>query len=144
MWVFWGVVVVVLGSICWAGQVLVCRSPAMGVRLGISEAEADVEPTFWADVRGEALWDSLSLWTLPAAGVLLILGIDEWAYFGLVGGGMYVYFAGRGIATRRVMQQRGFRIGATANVRVGYVFLVLWGLVALITIAAAASALADA
>ena len=43
--------------------------PETGVRLGLAEAEADVEPVFWADVRGEAAWDALVTWTLPAAGI---------------------------------------------------------------------------
>lgn len=50
---------------------------------------------------------------MVVAGVLLILNNGVWAYFGLVGGGMYVYFAGRAI----------------------------WALVGLITIAAAVVAL---
>ena len=49
-------------------------------------------------MRGEAIWDSVTLWTLPLAGVLLLLNNPLWVYFGLVGGGMYLYFAGRGLS----------------------------------------------
>lgn len=76
----------------------------MAARLGLLEPESDVDPTFYADVRGEAIWDTMILWTLPVSGVLLILNISLWACFGLVGGGMYLYFAGRGILTRLAMQ----------------------------------------
>jgi hypothetical protein len=107
------------------------------------EAEDTVEPTYFADVRGEALWDTLTLWTTLIAGVLLILDVSAWAYFGLVGGGMYVYFAGRGIVTRRAMQQRGYRVGAAQNVRLGYLFLSIWGVMALTTITAAVVALSS-
>lgn len=93
------------------------------------------------DIRGEALWDFLTLWTLLAAGVLLILDNRAWAYFGLVGGGMYVYFAGRGILTRLEMQRRGFRIGKPQNVGTAYIFLAVWGAVGLVTIIAAVVAL---
>ncbi|MCP4966206.1 MAG: hypothetical protein GY926_13355 [bacterium] len=62
------------------------------------EAEDDVEPTFWADIRAEALWDAMTLWVMAAAGVLLIADAAAWPYFGLVGGGMYLYFGGRGIS----------------------------------------------
>ncbi len=120
---------------------MVWFAPATGVRLGLCEAEADVEPTYWADIRGEALWDALTGWLLVAAGVLLIVDNSAWAYFGLVGGGSYFYFAGRGIITRLVMQRRGLRIGAPSSVRVGYAALVVWGLVALVTIIAAVVAL---
>jgi len=90
MQILWGIVIVALSLLCWGGQAVVCFAPATGARLGLSEAEANVEPTFWADVRGEALWDVLTLWTLVVAGVLLIIDNTAWAHFGLVGGGMYV------------------------------------------------------
>jgi len=77
----------------WAGQQLAVAGHTP--RAGLSEAEADVEPVFWADVRGEAAWDALMAFTLPAAGLLLLLDAASWAYFGLVGGRIYLYFEGR-------------------------------------------------
>ncbi|MGI9647600.1 MAG: hypothetical protein ACR2OI_03685 [Acidimicrobiia bacterium] len=142
MGVIWGLIVVALSLLCWGGQTLSTVAPATANRLTLMEGEADVEPTFWADIRGEAAWDSLTLWTMVVAGVLLMLDNPAWAYFGLVGGGMYVYFAGRGIFTRIVMQGDGLRIGAAANRTVGYAMLVVWGVMALITMAAAVVALA--
>ncbi len=141
MHLWWGIVVVLLSSLCWGGQTVSWLSPDTAARLSLTEAETDVEPPYWADIRGEAAWDFLTLWTMLLAGVLLIVDIDAWAYFGLVGGGMYVYFAGRGIFTRFSLQRRGFRIGAAANVRIGYAFLAIWGGMGLITIAAAITAL---
>jgi hypothetical protein len=132
-----GVVVSALSLLCWGGQAIVCFAPASGARLGLSEVEAEVEPTFWADVRGEALWDFLTLWTLVVAGVLLTVDHSAWTYFGLVGGGMYVYFAGRGIFTRIAMLRRGLRIGTAGGVRVVLTFLTIWGLTGLLTIAGA-------
>jgi hypothetical protein len=141
MEILWGVIVVALSLLCWGGQTISWFAPETAVRLSLMEAEDTVEPTYFADVRGEALWDTLTLWTMPVAGILLIVDNPAWAYFGLVGGGMYGYFAGRGIVTRRAMQQRGYRVGAAQNVTVGYLFLSVWGLMALITIAAAVGAL---
>ena len=141
MQIFWGIVLVASSLLCWGGQTIVCFAPATGARLGLSETEADVEPTLWADVRGEALWDFLTLWTLVVAGVLLIIDHPAWAYFGLVGGSMYVYFAGRGIFTRVTMQRRGLRIGTPQNVKVVFTFLTVWGITGLVTIMAAIAAL---
>ena len=141
MGILWGLVVVALSLLCWGGQVISWFAPATAVRLTLMEAEDTVEPTYFADVRGEALWDTLTLWTMVVAGVLLTLDVSAWAYFGLVGGGMYVYFAGRGIVTRRAMQQRGYRVGAAQNVKLGYLFLAVWGVMGLITVAAAVVAL---
>jgi len=139
----WGIVVVALSLLCWGGQTIAWLAPETAARWNLMEAEDDVEATYWADIRGEAPWDALTLWTLVVAGVLLILDRSTWAYFGLAGGGMYVYFAGRGILTRVAMQRRGLRIGAPKNVQLGLTMLAVWGLMGLITIVAAVAALAE-
>jgi len=138
--VIWGAVLFIISSIAYFGQAISAFWPETAVRLGLTEAEADIDPTFYADVRGEAIWDTAVLWTLPVAGVLLLLNNPVWVYFGLVGGGMYLYFAGRGIVVRRVMQRRGVRIGTPQTLRVIYFFLALWGVTAVITIIVAISA----
>ena len=139
--IVWGVILFVISSIGYFGQAISAFWPGTATKLGLTEPEADVDPTFYADVRGEAYWDTAILWTLPVAGLLLVLNSLVWAYFGLVGGGMYLYFAGRGIVVRRVMQQRSIRIGSPDTLKVAYVFLFLWGLAALITIVLAIAAL---
>ena len=140
--IVWGVVLIIFTLVvCWLGQVIVVTAPKLATRFGIMEPEADVDPAFFADVRGEAMWDALVLWTLPVAGLLLILESPWWAYFGLVGGGMYLYFAGRGIAQRLSMQRRGIRIGKPAQLKLFYIVLALWGLIAVLTIVMAVMAL---
>lgn len=138
----WGVVVVILGGLAWGGQALTRLSPATATRLSLVEAEDSVEPAYWADIQGEALWDALTLWVLVAAGILLIAGHSAWAPLGLVGGGIYVYFAGRGIFTRLELQHRGFSIGKPSSVRLGLVALGVWGGAGLVTIVAAIITLA--
>jgi hypothetical protein len=138
----WGIVIVVLGLLAWGGQTLTWLSPVTATRLSLVEAEDSVEAVYWADIRGEALWDLLTLWTLVAAGILLIVGHSAWAYLGLVGGGIYIYFAGRGIVTRLELRRRGFRIGEAASVRLGLVMLGVWGIAGLVTVVAAVNDLA--
>ena len=135
--ILWGSVILVLSLLAWGGQAIAWLAPTAAERFGLIEERSSVEPVYWADIRGEARWDTLTLWTLVIAGILLIFGSDEWAYFGLVGGGSYVYFAGRGVSARMAMQRRGFRIGTPSNIRVGYAFLIVWGVMALVTIAMA-------
>lgn len=137
-----GLVVIVLSMMCWGGQVLTWLAPDAAIRWGFSEAEHDVEPAFWADVRAEALWDSLALWPMTVAGILLLVDQPAWPYFGLVGGGGYVYFAGRGIAARIVMRRSGLRIGSAHSVAIGLVALAVWGAMAAGVIVAAITALA--
>ncbi len=141
MEILWGVVIGAMSLLCWGGQTLALFAPATGARLGITEARESVEPVFWADVRGEALWDFFTLWTALVAGVLLAFDNTAWAYFGLFGGGAYVYFAGRGIFARAAMLRRGFRIGAQSDVRTGMTFLFLWGVMGIAMSAAAVVAL---
>lgn len=142
MQAFWGILVVGLSLLCWGGQTISWLNPDLAVRWSLMEAEDDVEPTYWADIRGEAVWDALTLWTMVVAGVLLIIDNSAWPYFGLIGGGMYVYFAGRGILTRMAMRRRGLRIGDTSNVQLGLAFLAIWGVMGLLTTIAAAAELA--
>ena len=133
----WGAFILVLGLISWLGQTVSWFAPGLAVRLGLSEAESDVESAFWADARGEAAWDFLTGWTLPLAGLLLIVDSSAWTYLGLVGGGMYLYYGGRGIFTRLAMQQRALRVGSPESLRIAYIFLSLWGVAGFVTIIAA-------
>jgi hypothetical protein len=59
----------------------------------------------------------------------------------VVGGGMYLYFGGRGIFARLVMQRRNIRIGAPRNVRLGLAFSAIWAAMAIVTIIAAVMSL---
>jgi hypothetical protein len=88
------------------------------------------------------MWDTFTLWTMVVAGVLPSVDSSAWPYFGLVGGGMYLYFGGRGLASRAAMRGQGLRIGAPENVRLGFVFSAIWSVMALITIIAAVIAFA--
>ncbi len=139
--IIWGIFLAIITSIAYFGQAITAFWPETAVRLGLTEAEADVDPTFYADVRGEAIWDTAVLWVLPVAGVLLLLNHPTWVYFGLAGGGIYLYFAGRGIVVRRVMQRRGIRIGTPQSLKTIYLFLTIWGVTAVITIIMAVAAL---
>ena len=139
--IFWGTILTVISSIGWLGQLISAANPILAARIGLIEPEADVDPTFYADIRGEAYWDSAILWMLPVAGVLLLLNNPVWVYFGLIGGGMYLYFAGRGIVVRRLMQRRSIRIGKPDSLKVIYIFLTLWSLAAAITIVMAVAAI---
>jgi len=117
--------------------------PDAAVRLSLTEDEGDVEPTFHADLRGEARWDSLTLWTMVVAGVLLIVDHSAWAYFGLVGSGMYIYFSGRGIFARLEMRRRDLRIGSAGSVNQAIAALGIWGVMGLVTMVAAINTLAQ-
>jgi len=137
----WGVILISVTLKCWIGQIIIAFSPKVAAKIRIIEPESDVDPTFFADMHGGAIWDAISLWTLPFAGILLITNNTSWAYFGLVGGGIYLNFVGRGIASRITMQRHGIRIGRSKNLKVNYLILILWGLIAIVTIIMAVATL---
>ncbi|MCP4134531.1 MAG: hypothetical protein GY754_26390 [bacterium] len=128
------VIILIFSLIGWLGQLVSAFFPGAAVKLGLTEPKDEVDPAFYADVRGEAWWDTFSLWTLPVAGILSLLGNSLWVYFGLVGGGIYVYFAGRGIFTRTACMRKGIRIGKPESLAAAYVFLTLWGVAGAVSV----------
>ncbi|UCH66745.1 MAG: hypothetical protein JSW63_06375 [Ignavibacterium sp.] len=141
--IIWGILLIVFGLIGWGGQVLSALTPGFAEKLGLIEPEADVDPAFYADARGEAKWDSITLWTLPFAGLLIVLNNQLWIYFGIIGGSMYLYFAGRAIFTRLELKKRGVSIGKPELLKTYYIFVTLWGLIGLATIIKAVKALSE-
>jgi len=141
--IIWGILLIVFGLIAWGGQVLSALTPGIAEKLGLIEPKADVDPAFYADARGEARWDSITLWILPFAGMLIILNNPLWIYFGIVGGSMYLYFAGRAIFTRLELKRKGVRIGKPELLKMYFIFVTLWGLIGLSTIIKAVRVLLD-
>ncbi len=83
--IIWGILLIVFGLIAWGGQVLSALTPKFATKLGLIEPEAEVDVAFYADVRGEARWDSITLWILPFSGLLILLNSPLWIYFGMAG-----------------------------------------------------------
>ena len=131
------IVLLLLSLSAWVGQVLSAVAPALAAKWGLTEPESAVHPAFHADIRAECVWDAFTLWPAVVAAVLLLFGHPSWSIFGLIGGAVYLYFAGRGIAQRVALRRRGFAVGTPSNVRSAYVALSLWGLAGLSSIALA-------
>ena len=130
----WGAALTILTLYAWIGQTITAFSPKLGQSLGLTESESEVDPAIYADNRGEAIWDAMITWTLPIAGILLMLNNPLWVYFGLVGGGMYLYLAGRFIFTRLFMHLRGIRIGQLKTLKLYNLIVTVWGIAAAVTI----------
>lgn len=141
MGLFWGLTFGTLSLLAWGGQVLTWLAPDVAVRFGVTEAKETVDPAFWADVRGEAMWDSLTLWTGVVAGLLLVIDRAAWPFFGLVAGSSYLYFGGRGLSTRRELHRLRIRYGSPSNVAAARTLLSVWAVAGAIMIAAAVVAL---
>ena len=130
----WGIILVSVTLKCWIGQIIIVLSPKVAEKIKIIEPESNLDQTYLADMRGAAIWDAISLWTLPFAGILLILNNTLWTYFGLVGGGMYLYFVGRTITSNLTLQRNEINIGRSKKLKIKYIILTLWGIISLVTI----------
>ena len=130
----WGIILVSVTLKCWIGQIIIAFSPKIAEKINIIGPESAMDQTFFIDMRGSAIWDAICLWTLPFTGILLILNNSMWTYFGLVGGGMYLYFVGRTISSYLSMQRHGIYICISKKLKLKYLILLLWGLIAFATI----------
>ena len=130
-----GVVVLVLGLICWVGQTLAVFFLPTAVRLGLFEPEHEVDPSMYLFERmSQGIMDVLLTWILPLSALLMILGQPSWPLFALVGGGVYLYFPGVFMITRIVLKQRGKRVGRPSSARSANIFGSLWILSAIMMI----------
>ncbi len=137
-----GVVVILLGLICWIGQSLVVFAPDLAVKLGVGEPEQDVDRSMYLFERfSQGIPDILLTWILPAAALMMLLGIDHWPILALVGGGVYLYFPAVFSITRIVLQRDGKKIGRPASVLTAYLLGALWTLSAILMIAMAVARL---
>ena len=140
-----GILVIVLGLICWLGQALVVFAPRVAVMLGLNEREEDLDRSMYLFERlSQGIMDVLLAWMLPAAALMMLLGNKHWPILALVGGGIYLYFPGVFIITRIVLKRNGMKVGRPASVVSAYVFGTLWMLSAVCMIVLAVAELGSA
>ncbi len=133
-----GILVVVLGLICWLGQTLVVFAPQVAVKLGVGEPEEDIDRSMYLFERfAQGIMDILLTWMLPASALMMLVGYEFWPILALVGGGVYLYFPGVFSITRIVLKREGKKIGKPASEVTAYVFGALWTLSAICMIALA-------
>lgn len=122
-----GILVIALGLICWVGQTLVVFAPNVAVKLGVFEREQELDRSMYLFERfSQGVPDSLLTWILPAAALMMILGVEQWPLFALVGGGVYLYFPAVFIITRIALKKDGKTIGRPSSVFAAYSLGALW------------------
>ncbi len=130
-----GIIVFLLGMLCWIGQSLALFSLPTAIRLGLFEAESEVDGSLYQIERlAEGIMDFLLCWMLPVSGLMMVLEIKIWPILALVGGGVYLYFPGLIILSRIVLKRQGKKIGSPSSEKAAYLFGTLWALSALIMI----------
>ena len=127
-----GIFVIITGLICWIGQGLSFISPNIALKLGFLERPEEMDNTFYIiEAKALSLNDMLLTWTLPLSGFLMLFKHPLWPYLGLVGGGIFIYFAGFIILSRVFLKKQGKRVGGPSSERTAYIFGVVWILAAL-------------
>ena len=136
-----GVVCVLFGGFGWIGQVISGINYPLAQRLGLQEKGDGTDPVFRLAETNAARWDSLVLWSLGVAGVLMLLNSPWWPAVALVAGGVYLDGAGREAAKCLSLHASGVRIGTPKDLKVAAFFYILMAAVAVWTIVYALYAL---
>lgn len=117
-----GIICVLFGGIGWVGQVISGINYPLAQRLGLQEKSEGTDRLFQRAEINAARWDSLVLWTLPAAGILLLSNHHWWPYLSLIAGGIYLDGAGREAAKCMSLFKGGIRIGSPKDLRIAAIF----------------------
>ncbi len=140
-----GIMVILLGLICWVGQSLVVFAPDVAVKLGVGEPEDELDRSMYLFERfSQGIPDILLTWILPVAALMMLFGMVQWPLFALVGGGVYLYFPAVFSITRVVLKRDGKKIGSPASALTAYVLGALWTLAAITMIVLAVAELGGA
>ncbi len=122
-----GIVVIFVGLIAWAGQSLAFIAPNLATKLGVLEPREDMDETLYIfETKALGLNDMLLTWTLPLAGTLMLLGNPMWPYFGLIGGGIFLYFSGMIIFSRYYLKRSGIMVGGPSSEKAAYIMSGAW------------------
>ncbi len=130
-----GVVLTALWLV-YAGQVLSVIDFRLAQRLGLQERPAHADPLSSHLELWTARFDTLWLWTLPAAGVLMLLDHSWWPYAAMVGGGAFIDAGGRELSKITALREQGVRIGNPAehrNMKILFTTMIVLGATAIVT-----------
>lgn len=115
----------VVGILClfawilYIGQVISVVDFGLAQRLGLQENPGNVDKLHSHLERWTARWDLWWLWTLPVAGVLMLIDHAWWPYAAMIGGGAFVDTGGREAAKLMGLRQHGVRVGSPLEWRLG-------------------------
>ena len=104
---------IVVGVLCtslwllYAGQALSAVNPGLAVRLRLQDSGGDPDDLTHRLEMWTARFDVLTLWTLPVAGVLMLIDHSWWPYAAMIGGGAYIDGLGRYMFTILGLREKG-------------------------------------
>ena len=122
-----GVIALVLGLVGFGGQLISTLDWSFAQKLGLQEDDAHVDPLFQRLERNTALWDVAIWWTLPLAGLVMLLDHPWWPMAAIFAGGVYADTAGRELAKLRGLDREDIRTGTAGDSRTRLVFFMVTG-----------------
>jgi hypothetical protein len=125
------ILALLVGGLGFIGQLVSSLDFKLAQRLGLQERDEATEPIYRRLERNTARWDSLVLWTIPVAAILMLVGHPLWPYAALVGGAVAFDTGGREIAKILGLRAKGVRTGDRCEARIGFGYLALMSLVGL-------------
>ncbi len=127
-----GIIAAVVGVAGLVGQLLSALSTKLAPQQ-LTQSELSGSDRLYRRLeRDSARWDLLVIWTLPVAGVLMLLDHSWWPFVALVACGACAASGGREFAKMLAFRNEGVRIGEDGEIRLALIFLGLWGSVAVI------------
>ena len=112
---------VIIGVLCtslwllYAGQVVSALNYKLAVRLRLQDSEGDPNDVTRRLERWTARFDVLLLWTLPTAGVFMLIDHSWWPYAAIIGGGVYIDGLGRYMFTVLGLREQGAWTGTPSD-----------------------------
>ena len=100
------------GWLLYVGQLISVADFRLAQRLGLQESSDHADPLLSHLELWTARWDLLWLWTLPAAGVLMLINHWMWPYAAMIGGGAFIDAGGREAAKVSGLRGHGVRTGS--------------------------------
>jgi hypothetical protein len=109
-----------LMSVLYLGQVVSVINLPLAQRLGLQEQPDTIDLIYARDAARTPRWDLLSMWTLPLAGLLMLLDNSWWPHLALIGGAIYVDTGGRQAIKLRGYRRERVRVGDDQAVRLAF------------------------
>lgn len=126
-----GIICLLFGGIGWLGQLISGINFPLAQRLGLQEKSEGADSLYLQAELKAARWDSFVLWTLAAAGILMLINHYWWPYLSLIAGGIYLDGGGREAAKYLSLRKSGVKVGTSKDTKLAAAFFTLMIVVAL-------------
>lgn len=132
------IICILFGGFGWVAQLVSGINYPLAQKLGLQEKDEGTDPLFRLAEMNAARWDACVLWTLAAAGILMLTDHPWWPLVLLVAGAIYLDGAGREVAKWISLSRGGVKVGSPKDMKLAAIF---YGVMAAIAVWAIAYAL---